>query len=787
MIYLDISEILCGNSLPKGQGISRIDVRGPGDLGKILDVYFYKIISTNSKLLDKKSYSIVGGERILINVLSVDIDPLDSKHIILNVDKVGDFSNYVLQIYNVVEIDPIFSSMSFTFRPYCKAEFDCKKKSLDLETIPLQHQVVDYNAKDYHSFRQALLDLIPSKAPEWKKITEADFGVTLIELYSYVADRLSYYQDRVANERILDTARNRFSVKSHLELIGYSLDNGCSARTFIYFKTKVDDAELKKGFKIWTFSEQDKNPVVFETDRDCYISRYLNEIEIYYGTGNQCILKKGSTSALFMSKDSSIILSSILRKGDHLAFLQNEKREVVTVAKDPEKVELELDGKKIVMTRVNWLETESLSFDYLLDENLGSFKCVGNVISASHGETVHCKAKVVSSENMNNNKEIITEVDFFDQHTDIDPTLQNISFLPLNEDNLYFTLPKYPLSYVDYYSKNKKIPELTVLVNEKKWVISNDLLTNGPFEEVYSLFVDEEGIATIIFGNGINGLKPKLYDRISINYRTGTGSQGNVGKNVLTHFEKIFNEIVDTVTNPIHASGGRDMESIQDAKVLGPKFIGHQERAITPKDYEVAASEHPLISKTKAEFVWNGSWYTVIVRIDPKESQRRLNRVERQERIHKIKHDVVKILQKKRMTCYDIQISLPHYVPLVLILEICISKDFFANDVKLAVETALTGINQYTNEKGLFHPDNKTFGTAVYISDIYKTIMRIPGVISTSLLDIHKTTDPKQKSLDYISEGVLPVEGNQIVRLDNDRNFPEHGMLSIITRGGKMG
>ena len=72
--------------------------------------------------------------------------------------------------------------------------------------------VIDYLTKDYAGFRQAMLDQIPLRLPAWKDRSESDFGVVLIELFAYVADILSYYQDRVANEAYLATATQRRSL-----------------------------------------------------------------------------------------------------------------------------------------------------------------------------------------------------------------------------------------------------------------------------------------------------------------------------------------------------------------------------------------------------------------------------------------------------------------------------------------------------------------------------------------------------------------------------------------------
>src|SRR5260370_28445483 len=84
--------------------------------------------------------------------------------------------------------------------------------------------VIDYMARDYESLLRAMRERIPQKLPEWRDYaSEADFGNVLLELFAHVGDILSFYQDRVANESFLGTARTRRSVIEHLRLIGYEL------------------------------------------------------------------------------------------------------------------------------------------------------------------------------------------------------------------------------------------------------------------------------------------------------------------------------------------------------------------------------------------------------------------------------------------------------------------------------------------------------------------------------------------------------------------------------------
>ena len=78
---------------------------------------------------------------------------------------------------------------------------------------------IDYLAKDFWSFRQLILDRIALLSPGWVERNTADFGMVMVELLAYLGDYLSYYQDAIANEAYLGTARQRVSVRRHARLL----------------------------------------------------------------------------------------------------------------------------------------------------------------------------------------------------------------------------------------------------------------------------------------------------------------------------------------------------------------------------------------------------------------------------------------------------------------------------------------------------------------------------------------------------------------------------------------
>ncbi|MER6144923.1 baseplate J/gp47 family protein [Streptomyces sparsogenes] len=127
---------------------------------------------------------------------------------------------------------------------------------------------IDYMARDYESLLLAMRKLIPEKLPEWRDFSnEADFGNVLLELFAHMGDILSYYQDRVANESFLATARTRRSVIEHLRLIGYELSTAAPATTTLAVSVPASVAEkvvINPGDAFATSSHPNRPSLRFE-------------------------------------------------------------------------------------------------------------------------------------------------------------------------------------------------------------------------------------------------------------------------------------------------------------------------------------------------------------------------------------------------------------------------------------------------------------------------------------------------------------------------------------------
>jgi predicted phage baseplate assembly protein len=92
---------------------------------------------------------------------------------------------------------------------------------------------ISYLGRDFAGLKQLMLSRMAVTAPQWTETHEPDLWIALVELLAYVGDDLSYYEDAVATEAYLQTARRRVSIKRHARLLDYRLDDGCAARAWV--------------------------------------------------------------------------------------------------------------------------------------------------------------------------------------------------------------------------------------------------------------------------------------------------------------------------------------------------------------------------------------------------------------------------------------------------------------------------------------------------------------------------------------------------------------------------
>jgi hypothetical protein len=126
---------------------------------------------------------------------------------------------------------------------------------------------VDLNTRDFEGYTYDSLEFAEIVAPDWTDRSEADPGVTLVECFAFMADNLSYYQDRCANEALFPSAVQRRSVIEHCKLIGYELRSGVSASVELTFITNAAGT-VPAGTSVEVDTTDGSDPASFELESD---------------------------------------------------------------------------------------------------------------------------------------------------------------------------------------------------------------------------------------------------------------------------------------------------------------------------------------------------------------------------------------------------------------------------------------------------------------------------------------------------------------------------------------
>jgi predicted phage baseplate assembly protein len=320
------------------------------------------------------------------------------------------------------------------------------------------------------------------------------------------------------------------------------------------------------------------------------------------------------------------------------------------------------------------------------------------------------------------------------------------------------------------------LPEISLTgittVGTQLWSPRLDLLESSEADLNFVVEVESDGTATVRFGDDTIGRAPEAGTQFLGAYRVGNGAAGNVGADTLTLFSG--DPRIANCRNPLPAVGGTDPETDEQIRRRAPQAFLTQQRAVTMDDYAHVAELNPQVDQAVASLRWTGSWYTVFVAADPRGTNRLTSQLQ---------SDIKKTVRRYHLAGQDLEVDGAQYVPLQIELEVCVEPGYFRSDVQRSLLQLLNAGTSASGAKGLFHPDNFTFGTTVYLSPIYAAARSVAGVKAVRA----STFQPQGLNFttQYIDAGAIPIGPLQIARLENDPSLPNHGQLSLVLEGGK--
>ncbi|MFC3677415.1 hypothetical protein [Ferrovibrio xuzhouensis] len=610
-------------------------------------------------------------------------------------------------------IDPAANYAGFLLGAPAATLFDAAEAAVAAApaTLPV-NAALDYLARDYPALRQAMLDQLSIAVPGFDGGQgAADFPVMLVEALAYAADQLSYFQDAVATEAYLGTARLRRSVRRHLRLIDYRLHEGCNARAWIHVAVNAPMV-LPAGI---TFAAGSR---VFAAMAGASLDPGCNRIALWSPPrAGSHVIPQGATAA-------RLAASATLRPGDILVFeeIRNPASARIEPGNPERRQAVRLTGVTATAdgVEVRWDQSDALQFPLTVTATIagqridGISVALGNILLADEGAWQPAVALP-------------------------DPVLFASTYQP--------ALPQGPLVYATAapaatlpaalcldQDPRLAVPQLSLTdAQGNAWQPCIDLLDRNGFMRAVTVEPDAAGWNRLRFGDGQYGRRPAPGSRFTLVLRKGGGSAGNVGADAIDAVlgGGIPVATITAVRNPLPAAGGLEPEALADARLTAPQAFRRQQRCVTPADYALRAGSFPSVLQAAAQAGWSGSWRVMEIAV---------------ERTGAAPLDAAfrTALQAHidRFRCGGVQVAItePRQIGIVLGLVVYCTASAEASAIRAELNRRFGTGYLPDGSPAFFNPDSLRLGAPLRLSDILEQASAVPGV---AWIDSDPRNDPR--------------------------------------------
>jgi hypothetical protein len=722
----------------------------------------------------------------------------------------GGFGHYKLRIAHAA-IDPYFNDIAFSFKANCPSDLDCKAGEPDCAPDERVDYPVDYRARDFWSFRQALIDFAAARYPDWQDRVEADFGMVPLEMLSALGDEFSYASDRIVRERVLDDATQRRSLRHLAALVDYPVDAGSGAFAWLAFTVNANgvlaagtafcDARAQIVYELGRGLVDDGKAFALTTSRNAWLPYGWDE-------DATCLPLGATTLTLAGHHQLALVPDPAIDPVGRWVLLWSNPS-------DPDKPERRLAVRVIrardttdplttaTITEIEWDAPTPFEID------LDALVVRANIIPATSGLTRTDSFQIGPTlagapvlpralERVGANHDLTDRLDDATDPDEADDALsrdRRVKFL--------YSLPgsaQTPLVWLPHENIGMR-PEVRVTLrgsSEWAWMlkligdevasVTDEVFTleEGSYREVFGVdrvggrytfadYASDEGY-TIRFGDREFGRAPADGMIFDVRFRLGGMRRADVAADTLTRFRTEFDDppvrpaFVDDVTNPLAAYGGRDPETVERIRTNAPQaFRQRPLRAVRAEDYAEIAERLPWVQRAGATLRWTGSWATMFVTPDPR-GEVGLSAAHRRE--------LEATMDRVRQAGRDVKILAPRYADIDLEIRVCVAPNAYPGEVEARVLAALFSPR---DPQGFFHPDHFTFGTPLSRAALMAAIQDIGGVKAVEAMRIRRRGRFDWRAFDEFSLSVGPDE---LIRVANDALLPERGAVRLIMEGG---
>lgn len=314
------------------------------------------------------------------------------------------------------------------------------------------------------------------------------------------------------------------------------------------------------------------------------------------------------------------------------------------------------------------------------------------------------------------------------------------------------------------------IPEIGVLDGTVQVYVQTDdgnevweyvpfLVDELPDDKVYTLATDENGVTSVVFGDNLNGLVPGIGLTIWASYRVASGASGNVGAGavdtILSNLEGVSIALLEDGVTPNSSAmtGGADAESIEQIRTNAPAAFRTQYRAISLGDYADLALNVPgvLMASSDAQHSTSVTLYIMGSNYSPAGP------------------DLIEAI----LTYFDGKTAAGVTVSIVDPSVIPIDVGSSSNNIQLAIRDghSQSVVQQKVTAalQSFLSPPNISFGQKITASELYDTVMAIPGVAYVVIPVFTRT--------DSVQTGTAPIQLRP-------GEVPSAGQIYIQSTGG---
>ncbi len=148
---------------------------------------------------------------------------------------------------------------------------------------------IGFRAGVHSQFKASLLALLSSEKMDALRVLQtrddSDLTIGLLDAFASMADVLTFYSERIANESYLRTATERRSVLELARAIGYELSPGAAAQVLLAFTVEggrgaPGTAIIPRGTRVQSIPGPGQKPQTFETSLDFNGRATWNELRL---------------------------------------------------------------------------------------------------------------------------------------------------------------------------------------------------------------------------------------------------------------------------------------------------------------------------------------------------------------------------------------------------------------------------------------------------------------------------------------------------------------------------